>query len=103
MFRIRRGLRGFLFIALVLFFSGHSVFAQQIFGSIVGTVTDPTGSAVNNAKVTITDQSKGTSFVVNTNDSGNYTRGQLIPGTYKGEVEAPGFQKARDNDVVVGV
>ena len=74
-----------------------------MFGSIVGAVTDPTGSAVNNAKVTIKDESKGTSFQVNTNESGNYTKGQLIPGSYSVTVEAPGFQKAVSNDVLVSV
>lgn len=88
--------------ALLLAASGIAN-AQQVFGSIVGTVTDPTGSAVNNAKVTIKDVNKGTSFVVNTNESGNYTKGQLIPGTYSVTVEAAGFQKAVSNNVLVSV
>src|SRR5581483_1489646 len=74
--------------------AGWSAQAQQVFGSIVGTVTDPSGSAVANAKVTITDVNKGTTFDVTTNDSGQYTKGQLIPGTYKVTIEASGFTKA---------
>ena len=31
---------------------------QAIYGSILGTVTDPTGAAVNGAKVTVTSQTK---------------------------------------------
>ncbi len=34
--------------------------AQAVFGSIFGTVTDPQGAAVVGAKVTVTDQNKGT-------------------------------------------
>ncbi len=59
--------------------------AQQVFGSIIGTVTDPSGSAVANAKVTITDVTKGTSSEVTTNDSGQYSKGQLIPGHLQGD------------------
>src|SRR5690242_15097128 len=103
MSRLFRGRVGFLFITGALLLLGCQAYAQQVFGSIYGTVTDPTGSAVNDAKVTIADVGKGTTFEVNTNESGNYTKGQLIPGTYKVTVEASGFQKAVSNDVIVSV
>ncbi len=101
---IRRGFlySFFLASALLLMWAGSAI-AQQVFGSIIGTVTDPSGSAVNNAKVTITDVTKGTSFEVNTNDAGQYTKGQLIPDTYKVTIEAPGFQKVVSNDLQVVV
>jgi len=66
-------------ISLALFCFNGTLSAQQVFGSIVGTVTDPSGAAVNGAKVTITDLQKGTKSEVATNESGNYTKGQLIP------------------------
>jgi hypothetical protein len=101
---VRRGLPLYVLLlsATLLAFSGI-LNAQQVFGSIVGAVTDPSGSAVNNAKVTIKDEAKGTSFEVNTNESGNYTKGQLIPGTYSVTVEASGFQKAVSTNVLVSV
>ncbi len=77
--------------------------AQQVFGSVYGTVTDASGAAVANARVTITDLGKGASFTVQTNDSGNYTKGQLIPGTYRVEIEAQGFGKVVSNDIPVVV
>ena len=89
------------FFALICF-SG-TLSAQQVFGSIFGTVTDPTGAAVNGAKVTITETSKGTSSVVSSNESGNYTKGQLIPGTYQVSIEASGFQKAVSTPISVQV
>ncbi len=63
MVSIRRGLLFSLLLAtaLLVVFQGSAV-AQQVFGSIIGTVTDPSGSAVANATVTITDITKGTSF-----------------------------------------
>src|SRR5579872_4511439 len=87
---------------LLLSLAGY-VAAQQVFGSIFGTVTDASGAAVSNAKVTITDQNKGTKFEVNTDSAGNYQRGQLIPGQYKVTIEAPGFQRVISSVIDVRV
>ena len=87
----------------LLFVSGQIASAQQVFGSIVGAVTDPTGASVNNAKVTISDMQKGTKFEVTTNESGNYVKGQLIPGQYQVSIEASGFQKTISNPITVQV
>src|SRR5215470_16631781 len=89
-----------IFLAMFLTSSG---LGQQVFGSIYGTVTDATGSAVPNAKVTITDQDKGTRSEVISNESGNYSKGNLIPGTYMVEVEVTGFRKAVSRDITVNV
>jgi hypothetical protein len=95
--------RWVLGVAIVFLAGSWSAQAQQVFGSIIGTVTDPSGSAVGNAKVTITDVNKNTSFDVTTNESGQYTKGQLIPGTYRVTIEAPGFSKAVSTDLTVQV
>ncbi len=87
----------------LLFCFNGTLNAQQVFGSIVGAVTDPSGSAVNGAKVTITDVQKGTSSEVTTNESGNFTKGQLIPGQYQVTIEASGFQKTVSNQITVQV
>jgi hypothetical protein len=59
MFALRRVTYA-LFLACSYFLVCASIAdAQQVFGRIFGTVTDVTGGAVQNAKVTITDQSKG--------------------------------------------
>ncbi len=65
---------------------------QAVYGSIVGTVTDPQGNAVAGAKITVTNIAKGTSEGTTTNDSGYYTVIHLIPDTYKVHIEAPGFK-----------
>ncbi|HUD98033.1 MAG TPA: TonB-dependent receptor [Bryobacteraceae bacterium] len=88
--------------ALLFCFNGTGR-AQQVFGSIVGTVTDPTGAAVNGAKVVITDVAKGTQSDTTTNESGNYTKGQLIPGQYQVSIEASGFTKVVSNQITVQV
>jgi outer membrane receptor protein involved in Fe transport len=75
--------------------------AQAVFGSILGTITDPQGAAVVGAKVTVTDQNKGTTQQTTTNESGNYTVGHLIPDPYTIKVEASGFKGLQQKDIVV--
>ncbi len=92
-----------LCVSMVLFGLSGIASAQQAFGSIVGTVTDSSGAAVNNAKVTITDIAKGTKFDVTTNESGNYQKALLIPDQYQVSIEASGFQRAVSNPITVRV
>ncbi|MGA8530687.1 MAG: TonB-dependent receptor, partial [Acidobacteriaceae bacterium] len=75
--------------------------AQAVYGSIYGTVTDASGAVVPNAKVTISDVSKGTSTSVSSNASGEYVAEHLIPDTYNVKVEANGFQTFEADGVPV--
>src|SRR6202049_3882997 len=74
---------------------------QAVFGSIFGTVTDPSGAAVANAKVTVTNDRKGTVDTATTNESGNYSVTHLIPDTYTLRIEAPGFKTIEQQYVAV--
>src|SRR3989442_2842608 len=65
---------------------------QAVFGSIFGRVTDPSGAAVPNAKVTVTSATKATSYTATTNADGNYSVTHLIPDTYNVRAEAAGFK-----------
>ncbi len=84
-----------------LFFLPETASSQAVYGSIFGTVTDPSGAAVPNAKVTVTDIAKGTSDMTTTNATGNYTVTHLIPDQYSVKVEAQGFKTAQQGPVVV--
>jgi len=75
--------------------------AQAVYGSILGTVTDPSGAAVVNAKVTVINQNKGTTDTVTTNESGNYSVTHLIPDPYTVRVEATGFRIIEQKNVIV--
>jgi hypothetical protein len=75
--------------------------AQAVFGSILGTVTDPQGAAVPGAKVTVTNKNKGTTQQTTTNDSGNYSVTHLIPDLYSVKVEAQGFKSTEQQSVTV--
>src|SRR5690242_183952 len=75
--------------------------AQAVYGSIIGTVTDPSGAAVANAKVTVTSQTKNTSVEVTTNESGNYSVTHLIPDVYSVRIEGQGFKVLSFKDIAV--
>jgi outer membrane receptor protein involved in Fe transport len=92
---------GLVFFALFALLTPKA-FGQAVYGNIVGTVVDLQGSAVANAKVTITDTQRSVSYSTTTNADGNYTQRFLIAGTYQVRVEAPGF-KAAVQTVIVSV
>jgi outer membrane receptor protein involved in Fe transport len=77
--------------------------AQAVYGTVVGTVTDPSGAQVAGATVTILDMDRNVSTVTTTNDSGNFRQGFLIVGRYQVKVERPGFRTYVRNNVSVSV
>jgi len=74
---------------------------QAVFGNIIGTISDPSGAAVANAKVRVKSQSKGTSVEATTNASGNYTVTHLIPDVYEVTVEQQGFKTLDFQNITV--
>ncbi|HEY0796904.1 MAG TPA: TonB-dependent receptor [Acidisarcina sp.] len=74
---------------------------QAVYGSIVGTVTDPSGAIVPNATVTVTDEAKGTTTTFKSNDGGEFTADHLIPDSYDVKVESPGFKTFEVNGILV--
>lgn len=69
-------------------------------GSIVGTVTDPTGAVVGNAKVVITNLATGQKTELVSNTSGAFSSGPLSPGTYKVQISAKGFNTVNEQVAV---
>ena len=75
--------------------------AQAVFGSIFGTVTDPSGAAVPGVKVVVTSATKGTSQETTTNADGNYSVTHLIPDVYNVRAEGAGFKAFEAKGIVV--
>jgi hypothetical protein len=94
-------IRWFLVFCLAIGFGASTSLGQAVFGSIIGTVTDPQGNAVVGAKVTVTSLTKSFAFEATTNESGNYSVTHLIPDTYSIKVEATGFKINTVGSVVV--
>src|SRR2546430_4117372 len=79
-----------LFVVLVM---ASSTWAQFT-GNIQGTVSDPSGAAVAQAKVDLVNVVTKVSATTTTDASGDYRFLSLAPGSYKITVEAAGFAKA---------
>src|ERR1700734_546188 len=90
-----------LILCIAMAFALPRTLAQAIFGSVNGTVTDPSGAVVPNASITITDTDKGTTRVVTTSDSGTYLVHDLIPDHYQLKIEAPGFASVQSEVISV--
>src|SRR2546426_5237707 len=98
----RRSLMVVLSVAFVLsacsFLQG-----QSTYGSITGSVTDPSGAAITDAQVTLTNLGTAEKRTQATGPDGLYTFVNLIPGNYKVEVEKPGFKHITRTPIVVEV
>ena len=87
-----------VFALLALTCSG---FAQVQNGQLTGTVTDPSGAAIVNATVTVTNPATNFSTSTTSNSSGNYTVREIPVGTYKVTVAAAGFKTVTNTGVSV--
>ncbi|HEV2704709.1 MAG TPA: TonB-dependent receptor [Pyrinomonadaceae bacterium] len=92
-------------IALLAFVlaGASSAFAQSDRGTLTGTVTDPSGAVVANAKVTATNLNSGEVREAVTSEEGNYTLPELKADPYKVTVEAQGFKTSTVENVQVAV
>jgi hypothetical protein len=94
------------FAVLSLFVLFLAVFAVPAFAqeaTLVGTVTDPSGAAVANAKVTVTNLDTNLSKDFTTNDAGQYTAVDIHIGPYNVRVETNGFKTAEKKGLVLQV
>jgi hypothetical protein len=89
--------------SLLLFFAGSmsgTLYAQGL-GSIVGTVTDPTGGVLPAATVKIIEEGTSQTRETTTNVQGYYVMPSLRPSSYTLKVEAPGFSAYTRKGVIL--
>ena len=92
---LRRNLVTALLAGLCLLYLAEPIplaYSQSTFGSIVGTVKDPSGAAVANGLVTVTNKGTSAHRTVLTDQTGDYLVSNLEPSDYLVTVEAKGFQ-----------
>jgi len=92
-----------LAFALVVITFTSALIAQVDRGSIVGTVSDPSGANVEGAKVVIRNLATDQPVEVTTDSSGAYAANLLRIGAYSVTVERQGFKRAVEPNVEVGV
>jgi hypothetical protein len=81
----------FAAVAFTAALSSKSAHAQNSFGTIVGTVTDPSGALATKAIITATNVDTNTVRTVESDNSGGYNLPSLPPGRYVLKVEDAGF------------
>ena len=91
-----------MLLILGLALLGTAAHGQET-ANIVGTVTDPTGAVVPNAKVTITDVDNGFTRDALSNSTGNYSAHELPVGHYTVKVEAQSFKTYDRKDISLNV
>jgi Carboxypeptidase regulatory-like domain len=95
--------RACLLSTVLLLLSCPALFGQTTFGSIVGTVTDSTGAAVPGAQVTLTNIATSEKRTVTSSSTGDYEFVNLIPDSYRVEVQTAGFKHFTREPIVVEV
>src|SRR6266852_255246 len=86
-----------------VFVSAPTLAAQTFRGTILGTVTDPSGAVVSGAKVTVRNVATGLERTTQTSADGSYAVPELPIGTYTVTITQSGFQTAVTTGVVVDV
>jgi len=94
---------GLCLFALAFSISTTPLFGQAFYGSIVGTVTDPSNAALRGATVTLINLGTQERRQTTTGSDGGYTFQNLVPANYTVEVEQTGFKRATRDQVEVAV
>jgi hypothetical protein len=96
----KRVLAGVLVCVAALFFAGAAA-AQRNTADLSGTISDPQGLAVKNAKVTVTSLSTGAERTAVADENGRYSLVGLPPGKYKLTVDGGANFAAFENPGLV--
>ena len=89
-----------LVLALVALF-GFSALGQEVTGSIQGTVMDPSGAAIPNAKVEVSGANLPQGLSAMTGSTGGYAFNNVPAGTYTVTATVTGFSTMKKTDVNV--
>ncbi len=77
--------------------------AQAVSGTLLGTVTDPSGAVLSGAKVTLVNEATGLTRTLTTDKNGEFTAPSMPTGTYTATAEMQGFKVAAVSNVELGV
>ena len=87
--------------AMLLSAAVEFAMAQDIFGRIVGTVTDPSGAAVPDVKVTIVEEATQATRNVTSDRNGYFVADELPVGTYTLAAEKGGFKRTAEKGIAL--
>jgi hypothetical protein len=86
---------------LALFLTGPTAFAQSMFATLSGTVSDSSGAIIPGADVTVKNANSGDVRKVITNSEGFFNVSSLPAGTYDVETAVKGFKNWKGTGIVL--
>jgi hypothetical protein len=102
LFQVKRfAVRHAMVLGALLFCPPFLALAQE--ANIVGTITDPSGLVVSDARITAFNMETSLTRTTSTNEAGQYVVPDLRIGNYTVKIEATGFKTIEQRDVVLNV
>src|SRR5579863_649031 len=92
-----------LILGCLLIFSPQVCSGQVLYGSLVGSVQDPSGAPVPGATVSVTQQETGQTRSTTTDPTGQYSLTTLAAGTYVVKISDQGFKTYSQTGVGVAI
>src|SRR5882724_3625902 len=92
---------GISLLVVCMVMLSQPVWAQSTYGTVTGSITDPSGAAIAGAQVTLTNLGTSEKRTQPTGSDGLYSFANLFAGRYKVEVEMKGFKRVSHTDIVV--
>ncbi len=89
-------------LAIAILFPTHAS-AQVAGATLSGTITDPSGAAIVNAKVSILNKGTSATRDLTTDSAGFYSAPNLLPAPYEVTVSASGFSASKVSDIILTV
>ena len=96
-------LQTLLYSLLAVLTLSLSLYGQSTYGTVDGTVTDPSGATIADAQVTLTNVGTQEKRTQPSGGAGLYQFVNVTPGNYKLEIQKPGFKHYTHDNVVVQV
>jgi hypothetical protein len=93
----------FALIFTLVFLAPIPMYSQVVGGTLLGTITDPTGAAIPGARLVIKNVATGVTTTVTTNSQGIYNAPNLLPGTYEATISAVGFTGVVQSGIALDV
>jgi len=100
---VPRRFSALLFTLCLILTTSVFVQGQSTYGTVSGSVTDPSGAAISAAQVTLTNTGTSEKHTQTTSDQGTFSFVNLIQGVYRVDIEKAGFKHFGRTNVVVQV
>ena len=90
-----------VFAIALLFIGATPADAQSLYGSVVGEISDPSGSVIAQATITLTNMATGQVYEAKADEAGRFAVSNVLPGDYDLKAGSAGFKSQTRKDIRV--